>query len=284
MRIGAVGVFLFFFLCLVVIYRRMRGSPQGSLRYSPIMARTRAVSRRSMSSRTSVGSRALVPVTKAQAERNLARKVQELSKYVKGFKPEMKFIDISLSTLNISQAGGLTLLMSAISQATAVNARIGENVQVRYIEMHGEVSYASSVALAVNDNPTYRVYIVQDKQQVASTSPALSDLVDQPGNPVYQLRNVQEQKRFRVIYDSGPQVLAFGNFVTPPTNSNVVMQARYHLHLKKRVSIPVEFNGSAATQIQKNGIYFMLSTDMIGAGATSVLDWAGSSRVGFTDS
>jgi len=39
-------------------------------------------------------------------------------------------------------------------------------------------------------------------------SPALTDLVDQPSLPTVQLFNVQEQKRFRVIYDSGPQVIS----------------------------------------------------------------------------
>lgn len=231
----------------------------------------------------SAGSGSLVPVSKAKAEMNLARKVLQLSKQLKVMKPEMKFADISLNTLNISPTAGNVLLMSQISQATAVNARVGENVQVRHIEFHGEVSFAGSIAVVTTDNPSYRVYVVQDTQQVPSTNCSVADLVDQPGVPVYQLFNVSEQKRFRVLYDSGPQMLFLGNPVGGGVvNSNITMFSRYHLHMKKKVSIPVEFNAAGAGNIQKNGIYFMICTDASAAGA-ACLDWLGSSRIGYTD-
>lgn len=239
--------------------------------------------KRARYTKPSAGSASLVPVSKAKAEMNLARKVQQLSKFVKGLKPEIKYLDLSLNTTNIAPATGLTIHLTQISQATAVNARVGENVQVRWVEFHGEIAYASSVVLATNDNPTYRVYVVQDMQQIASTSPALSDLVDQPAVPVYQLFNVQEQKRFRVLYDSGPQMVSIGAAAVATIDNSIVANAKWHLHLKKRVSIPVEFNSSAASGIQKNGIYFMLATDMANAG-TACLDWNGASRIGYTDS
>jgi len=239
--------------------------------------------KRARFTKRSVGSGSLVPVSKLSAEINLARKVQQLSKYVKGLKPEIKYADITLASNNINAATGVTVHMTAIAQGIAVNQRIGENVQVRHVEFHGEIAYAASLVLATNDTPTYRVYIVQDMQQIASTSPSLADLVDQPALPVIQLLNVSEQKRFRILYDSGPQMLSLGSPTVPPVNSNVVQMARYHLHLQKRVSIPVEFNSTASTTIQKNGIYFMLSTDVTNAGAPC-LDWLGSSRIGFTDS
>jgi len=240
--------------------------------------------KRARFTKRSVGSGSLVPVSKLSAELNMAREVQKLKKYVKGLKPEIKFADITLASTNISPTAGVTVHMTAIAQGIAVNQRIGENVQVRHVEFHGEVTYANSVGSSTNDTPTYRVYIVQDMQQIASTSPSVADLVDQPSTPVYQLYNVSEQKRFRVLYDSGPQMLSFGTpAITPPVNSNVVQMARYQLHLKKRVSIPVEFNSTGSSTIQKNGIYFMLSTD-ISASGTPCLDWLGSSRIGFTDS
>lgn len=162
-------------------------------------------------------STALVAVSKQQAETNLARKVLQLSKFVKGMKPEMKFVDLSLSQTNVSQVAGTSQLMSAIAAGAGVNQRIGENVQVRYIELHFEAIFAGSIASATNDNPSYRLYIVQDKQQVQNASPAVADLVDQPSLPTTQLFNVQEQKRFRVIYDSGPQVVS-NRFVPFPAS------------------------------------------------------------------
>lgn len=236
--------------------------------------------KRARYTKPSAGSASLVPVSKAKAEMNLARKVQQLSKFVKGLRPEIKYLDLSLSTTNITTSTGLTIHLTQIAQATAVNSRIGENVQVRWVEFHIEIPYSSSVAAVTSDNPTYRVYIVQDLQQVASTSPALSDLVDQPALPIVQLFNVSEQKRFRVLYDSRPQMLQIGtNAGLGANNSSIIAPGKWQLHLKKRVSIPVEFNSSSAAGIQKNGIYFMLATDM----TTGVLDIVGSSRIGYTD-
>lgn len=247
-----------------------------------IRGSTSRPTKRKVYTKRSAGSGSLVPVSKAKAEMNLARKVQQLAKQLRVIMPEMKFADISLNTANVPVATGTTILMSSIPQATAVNARIGENVMVRHVEFHGEVQYAGSVQAGNNDNPSYRVYIVQDTQQIAGTSPSVADLVDQPGVPVYQLLNVTEQKRFRVLYDSGPQMLIFGNALAATLNSNVVMLTKYHLHLKKKVSIPVEFNGSGAAAIQKNGIYFMICTDISLAGVAT-LDWLGASRIGYTD-
>lgn len=235
--------------------------------------------KRARYTKPSAGSASLVPVSKAKAEMNLARKVQQLSKFVKGLRPEIKYLDLSLTTTNITTATGLTIHLTQIAQATAVNSRIGENVQVRWVEFHIEVPYTTSVAASITDNPTYRVYVVQDLQQVASMSPALSDLVDQPALPLVQLFNVSEQKRFRVLYDSRPQMLQIGSLATPAGNTSIIAPGKWHLHLKKRVSIPVEFNSSSASGIQKNGIYFMFSTDM----TTGVVDIVGSSRIGYTD-
>jgi len=226
-------------------------------------------------------STALVPVSKQQAEVNLARKVAQLSKYVKGLKPEMKFADISLSATNVSPTTGVTTLMSSIAAGAGVNQRVGENVQIKYIEMHFEAIFAGSVASSTNDNPSYRVYIVQDKQQVPNVSPALSDLVDQPSTPTVQLFNVQEQKRFRVIYDSGPQVCVFGT-AAGVGNSSIALSSRILLNIKKRVSISTEFNGTANTNIQKNGIYFIVSTDMLAA-AVPCFDYFATSRIGYID-
>jgi len=226
-------------------------------------------------------------VSAARAESNLAKKVVRLERLVKGLKPEIKFTDISLASNNISSANGAVIHMTQIAQGAAINQRISENVLVKHVEMHMEISTGTGVALSTNDNPSYRVYIVQDKQQVADTSPAVIDFVDQPSLPVTQLTQVTEQKRFRILYDSGPQMVYTGSLGAAAVNlpsSEAVMMCKFHLHFKRSyLSIPVEFNGTATTDIQKNGIYFMISTDMTGAAGVNVLDIIGSSRIGYTD-
>jgi len=112
-----------------------------------------------------------------------------------------------LSQTNVSFVAGTAQLMSAIAAGTGVNQRVGENVQVKYIEVHFEAAYVNSIASSINDNPSFRFWIIQDKQQVQNAAPSVADLVDQPSTPTTSLFNVQEQKRFRVIYDSGAQVM-----------------------------------------------------------------------------
>lgn len=231
-------------------------------------------------------STALVSVSAKQAEMNLARKVVQLSKYVKGLKPEMKFVDLALSSTNVNTGTGLTQLMSAVAAGSNINNRIGENILAKYIEVNFEAVYGASISVATNDNPSYRFYIVQDKQQIGSTSPALSDLIDAPGTPTIALYNVTEQKRFRVIFDSGPQVMVMGNMsaVAPPTfgYSSISLPSKLTWKVKRSVTIPIEFNGTGSTNIQKNGIYLMVQSDMV-ATATACFDFLCTTRIGFTD-
>jgi len=175
--------------------------------------------RKRMRSRSrGVQSTALVAVSAKQAEMNLARKVIQLSKYVKGLQPEMKFLDVNQSTANVTPSTGVTLLMSAVATGAGVTNRVGENISVKYWEVNFEAVFVGSVAVATNDNPSYRFYVVQDRQQIANTAPVLSDLVDDPSIPTTQLLSITEQKRFRILYDSGPQVTN-NNFVAGGTPS-----------------------------------------------------------------
>jgi len=76
----------------------------------------------------------------------------------------------------------------------------------------------------------------------------------------------------------------FGNLSGAATfgNTSISFPSRILLNFKKTVSIPTEFNSTAATNIQKNGIYFMVATDML-ATATACFDYTATSRIGFID-
>jgi len=58
--------------------------------------------------------------------------------------------------------------------------------------------------------------------------------------------------------------------------------SRILLHTRKTVAIPVEFNSNVSTNIQKNGIYLMVATDMATAVA-ACFDFTCSTRLGFID-
>jgi len=225
----------------------------------------------------------VVPVSAARAEANLARKVIRLERLYRGLQPEIKYADIALTSVNVSSANGLVVPMTAIAQGAGVNQRISENILVKHVEFHMEVFYLNSISTSLTDNGTYRVYVIQDKQQIADTAPACVDLVDQPSLPSIQLLQVTEQKRFRILYDSGPQMLYIGQGGVY-LSSSAQQSTKWQLHFKRtKYNIPVEYNGVNNTDIQKNGIYFCIMTDVVGAAGANTLDFQGTSRVGYTD-
>jgi len=54
------------------------------------------------------------------------------------------------------------------------------------------------------------------------------------------------------------------------------------LNVKRKCNIPVEFNNTGTGNIQKNGIYLMVASDML-ATATPCFDFNARTRIGFID-
>lgn len=224
----------------------------------------------------------LVQVSARQAESNLAQKVVKLTKLVKGLKPEVKYVDTSLTTNNVPVATGSVILLSGIAGGTGVNQRVGDLVTSLWWNLNVSLTNTSSFN-ATNENPSYRFYIVRDNQQVGDTAPTGADLVDQPSLPKIQLLNVATtmQKRFQVLFDSKPQILFAGTGVAAQNNS-VVFPAKLQFNIKGRKKAPIRFNGTAASDIQKGGLYLFFYTDVVVA-AADALDFTGTSRVAYHD-
>lgn len=224
----------------------------------------------------------MVPVTAARAEANLAQKVLRLERAVKQIKPEVKYFDLSLTNNNISVANGLVVHLTGIAAGTGVSQRVGDAIRAQWLQINLSVT-ASSYFNATNENPSFRFYIVQDTQQIGDTTPAGSDLVDQPPLPKIQLLNilVTMQKRFRVLYDSKPQIMFAGTGVAAQNNS-VVFPAKLQFNFNRRIVSPIRYNGTAAADIQKGGLYMFFYTDVVVA-AADALDITGTSRVAYTD-
>lgn len=258
---------------------------RGSVSHNPIamMSGTgRSRKRQRFSFKNLTAKSGLVPVTARQAEVNLAQKVVKLTKLVRGLKPEVKYVDTSLSTTNVPVASGVVLHLTGIAGGTGVNQRVGDLVTAIWWNVNLSLTNSSSFS-ATNENPSYRFYIVRDIQQVGDTAPAGGDLVDQPSLPKIQLLNVSTtmQKRFQILYDSKPQILFAGTGLAAQNNS-VVFPAKLQFNLRGRKKAAVRFNGVNANDIQKGGLYLFFYTDVVVGGADA-LDFTGTSRVAYTD-
>lgn len=241
----------------------------------------RQTKRRRTTSKALAGS-SVVPVTAARAEANLAQKVLRLERAVKQIKPEVKYFDLSTSSNNVSAANGVVIHLSQIAAGTGVSQRVGDAIRSLWYDINLSVTLSSAVN-ATNENPSFRFYIAQDTQQVGDTAPVGADLVDQPSNPKVQLLNilVTMQKRFKVLYDSKPQVLYPGTGIVYQNNS-VVFPAKVQFNFHRKLNSSIRFNGTAATDIQKGGLYLFFYTDVVVA-AADALDFTGTSRLAYTD-
>lgn len=238
--------------------------------------------KRARTSKATVSKGSLVPVSVKQAEINLAQKVVKLTKLVAGLRPEIKYVDTSISTNNVSVANGIVIHLTGIAGGTGINQRVGDAVNMLWWNVNLSLTNSSSFN-ATNENPSFRFYIVRDTQQVGDTAPAGADLVDQPSLPKIQLLNVAStmQKRFQIIYDSRPQILFLGTGLAPQNNS-VVSPARCQFNLRGSKKGAIRFNGTASSDIQKGGLYLFFYTDVVVAGVDA-LDFTGTSRVAYTD-
>lgn len=238
--------------------------------------------KRARTSKATVSKGSLVPVSAKQAENNLALKVVKLTKLVAGLRPEVKYIDTSLSSNNVSVANGIVVHLTGIAQGTNVNNRVGDLISTLWWNVNISVTN-SSAANATNENPSYRFYIVKDTQQVGDTAPTGADLVDQPSLPKIQLLNIVTtmQKRFQILYDSRPQILYPGTGLVAANNSTVFL-SKLQFNLRGSKKGQIRFNGVNAADIQKGGLYLFFYTDVVVGGADA-FDFTGTSRVAYTD-
>lgn len=202
------------------------------------------------------------------------RQVRSLQSYVSGLKPEVKYTDTSLSSENVTTAGTV-VHVTAIAQGDTIATRTGDQINVRSIDIRGSLDIPSGAT------PTafgyYRVALVQDKQQVADTAPTAAAIFTSTA-PEFLLPNVAALDRFKIIYLSqlfDPRMMVADTDFTsgvPPTQMPV-------FSFSWTGNIKVRYNGTAGTDIQKNGLFVVFLTSEGG----NTVDFRGLCRVGFTD-
>lgn len=129
--------------------------------------------------------------------------------------------------------------LNAIAQGDTVSQRTGHSCLMS--SLHSTEYYVSSVA-----NVLVREVLVLDKQQIADTAPAWLDVFEN-SNPA-SLYNKLSKSRFQILEDK--------TFVLSQTQrSNKFSKKTRKLH-KHAI-----FNGTASTDIQKNGLYKMIIAD-----------------------
>lgn len=194
----------------------------------------------------------------------LRQQLRSLQAVVKKLTPELKYLDTDVSVTNITTAGSV-ISLNGVPEGTTDATRTGRTINVNKIHIQG-------LWRSTTNQSAYRVAVVVDRQQVDDTDPTVGDVFSST-DPVDAMPDVNALERFRILKISP---LYEGSRVS--NTSGVPTQSSY-FEFTWNGSIKVSFNGTAGTDIQKNGIYIILLSDDTG----NTADFEGTARIGYTD-
>lgn len=173
---------------------------------------------------------------KARSMYSLSRRVTRLSKKVAG---EKKHYGVLINANPIYT--GTTVNLGTISAGDTYEQREGNLITVKRIRAKMSLKYNPSA------DATYtRVMVVVDRQQIADTVPAISDVLTSV--TVNSLLNPTHLGRFSILYDK-----------TFRTSQDYDIAKHVDVNIKCNVNM--RFNGVNTGDIQRNGIYMMYFTD-----------------------
>lgn len=175
-----------------------------------------------------------------------------------------------------SQAIGTTatiIQLNAIAQGDTVSSRTGNSILAKYLAVKMSLAIHGSAT-----NTVVRLIIFIDHQQIADTAPGTTDLL----NSNSTLAHIQTNTvgRFEVIKDW---------FITLDSASRASFTTQLYKNFAGRTQrgryydsgtgLHCKFNGTGSTDIQSNGIYFL----MLSSEATNTPTLTYSARFGFHD-
>ena len=134
--------------------------------------------------------------------------------------------------------------LNHIAQGDGVDFRTGNSILVKRLVMNGYMYINSSQT----SNTRVMLAIVLDKQQVSDTTPSITDIFSSAGDPS-TLLNVNNTGRFKIVWRRQYTMEA-----------QTVGSSSKQLKLFKRFHFHTRYNGTADTDIQKNGLYLVMIT------------------------
>lgn len=217
-----------------------------------------------------------------QVELQLAAKVQRLEKSMRARKPEEKFVDVSLSLINVSDTVGAVQQLTVIAAGTDFNQRVGDTVRIHRICGHFRVATGTGSLGAVPLGEEFiSASIVVDGQQVGDTDPTAAAVFAATFPPTVLLNEAISHKRFRILDTSPLFEAARIATSTAPTGSTLgicpTQSPVWYFDIP--VDIRSSFNGTASSDIEKNGIYIVARSSL----TADTVDCDGRARVYYTD-
>jgi len=158
---------------------------------------------------------------------------------VKLINVEKKLVDYQLSAS--ADTTPIVQNLAAIDQGDAQHQRSGNSIRPQYITVKGSCSIHGSSTTAL-----LRYVILQDKQQVADTAPSYTDVFES-ASPVAFMKKTSFG-RYSILKD---MLIPLGSQENQIQKIDFTMQLNGHIF----------FNGSATSDIQRNGLWLMVVSD-----------------------
>lgn len=192
----------------------------------------------------------------------LARKAFRGVRYLKGLvNSEMLHLDTNFSAASVLGSGAVSHL-TAIAQGDTSAGRTGNSLLLRSLSYRFKLEINSSVT----SNTTVTMIIFQDTQQVGDTSPAATDVLAQANT--YSLLSTLTAGRFKILKRKS-------YLLTPASGGRPAIEQKGFMKLYSHV----RYNGTASTDIQKNGLYVLF----ISSESTNTPTVNGTFRIGYHD-
>jgi len=199
----------------------------------------------------------------------LRTQVKALQRAVNALAPEIKYVDQSLQVTNSPVGVGTIVHVSAIAQGDTTGARTGDLINVKQMALRWRFDRGTSTTTGFGFGA--RLFLLQDKQQIADTTAAATYFIDSSVStaPVTGFPVIPNLERYRVLYQS--PYIDFYRISTG--NQSAQFEWNWTGNLK------IEYNGTASSDIQKNGLYFVFCHN----DSAATIDGDGVLRIGFTD-
>ncbi len=172
---------------------------------------------------------------------------------------EKKFANNTITT-----AGSTTATiahLSTVAQGDTQLTRDGLSIKPQYLQVRALLTAHSSAG-----NSTFRFMVVRDNQQVADTNPTVLQVLE--AQSPQSMRSMEDIGRFNILYDL---VWNTGNNGGESLHKVIIQNLPLSGHIR--------YNGSAATDVQKGGIFLIY----FGNQAANTTTVACETRLVFTD-
>lgn len=160
---------------------------------------------------------------------------------------------------------GSILNLVGIAQGDDDNQRNGNSIKLKRITIKGTIAHDNGTSVKPG---VVKLWIIRDKQQQADTSPTYTEVFDE--NSIHPFLNPDNVGRFQILASR-----------TINLSDTSILKKTFSVSVPFK-NLHVRYNGSATSDIQRNGIYMLYISSNNSAGGSGPY-FQGQSRVYYYD-